>query len=447
MVDYTLHESVTPALRAQFNWISAALSWQAVGWRAMGFISPEFGKAADSLKDTADLAGRLGREHPKRPFGIEQAMIGGGAVAVREETVLDKPFCRLLHFKAGCARNVPKVLLVAPTSGHFATVMREMVETLLPDHDVYITDWKNPRDVPVSDGTFGFDDYVGYLTEFMQGIPDVHVVGYSQSTQPVMAATALMNARKDKAAPVSMTLMAGPVDARAARSPRMESAQNKSLSWYQQNVLSRVPNQFPGAGRVVQPGFNQLYAFASMMRDPVIEMSDEMLTVCDIDARLYLDTIDRVFHRHLLALGKLDCAGERIRPETISRTALLTMEGGRDMITPPGQTQAAHYLCRGLKSEHRYHYLSPKASHHAMSHGPVWRNEILPRYSGFVRMVAEQRGIGYDPVQGATPVMAPEIWQEHSAPALLRRLHTPQANDNSYDRTPTQPPAPDAKIA
>jgi polyhydroxyalkanoate depolymerase len=294
------------------------------------------------------------------------------------------------------------MLVVAPLSGHFATLLRSTVRTLLQDHDVYITDWANARDVPVEDGAFGFDDYVDYIVRFLEQIgPDAHVLAVCQPCVQALVAVAIMAEDKHPSQPRSMTLMGGPVYTRAAPTSVNELALSKPMSWFEQTLISRVPAGHPGTGRLVYPGFVQLSAFMSMNPERHISQHrrlqallaagkfDEAATiqdfyreyfaVLDLTAEFYLETIDRVFQRDLLGEGKLEYRGRKVRPDAIHRTALLTVEGERDDICAVGQTAAAHDLCSSLRPHLKRHYLQPGVGHYGLFSGRRWEQQIYPQ--------------------------------------------------------------------
>jgi polyhydroxyalkanoate depolymerase len=296
----------------------------------------------------------------------------------------------------------PKVLLVAPISGHFATLLRNTVEVLLRDHDVYITDWKNARDVPLSAGSFGFDDYVDHVVHFLEEIgPPVHMVAVCQPCVPALAAVALMSEDANPACPRSLTLMGGPVDVRINPTAVNDLATGNSFEWFEDNLIHSVPLRYEGRGRRVYPGFLQLSAFMSMnsgrhfeqhralyqhladgeeeQARSIRDFYDEYFAVLDLTAEFYLETIDRVFQRALLAKGELDHRGRRIDCGHIRRTALLTVEGERDDICAVGQTAAAHDLCSGLRPHLKRHYLQAGVGHYGVFSGRRWESQIYPQ--------------------------------------------------------------------
>ena len=358
----------------------------------------------------ADVILRMTHRYSKPPFGLNETVIQDKAVAISEEVVLEKPFCELLHFKRDTKRKDPKVLMVAPMSGHYATLLRDTVRTFLPDHDVYITDWRNARMVPVSEGPFHFDDYVAYVQEFIRFLgTDVHVVSVCQPTVPVLAAISLM-AQHGENTPKTMLMMGGPIDTR--RSPTIVNnfALKHPIEWFENRLISRVPAKYPGFCRNVYPGFLQLAGFVSMNPDRHIDSHkdyfyhlvegdgesadahrgfyDEYNAVMDLPAEYYLDTIQAVFQEFHLATGKMMVAGERVDPSAIKTTALLSIEGEIDDISGNGQTEAAHGLCTGIPTARHQHYLVPEVGHYGIFSGRRFREKIYPKMSAFIRKFA-----------------------------------------------------------
>ena len=346
--------------------------------------------------------------HHRPAYGITQVHSGNAVVAVREEVALDLPFGNLLHFvKDDVEAPQPKVLVVAPMSGHFATLLRNTVQTLLRDHDVYITDWKNARDVPLSAGRFGFDDYVDYIMTFMQEIgPGSHLVSVCQPCVPAMVAVSIMSEDKDAATPRSMTLMGGPIDTRAAPTVVNELANEQSIEWFEDNLISLVPMRYAGRGRRVYPGFLQLSAFMSMNMDrhgsahrelyqlladgkqveanKIKTFYEEYFAVLDMTAEFYLETVDKVFQRTLLAKGELTYRGRKVNPGAIHKTALLTVEGEKDDVCAVGQTAAAHALCTGLRPHLKRHHLQPGVGHYGVFSGSKWEKQVYPQVRNMI---------------------------------------------------------------
>jgi poly(3-hydroxybutyrate) depolymerase len=356
-----------------------------------------------------DMVGRSRLTHTRPAFGIERVRVGTEDVAVTETEVRVTPFCTLLHFKKETDVAQPKVLLVAPLSGHFATLLRGTASTLLADHDVYITDWHNARDVPTVQGRFGLDDFIDLVIRFIEDVgSNTHVVSVCQPCVPVLAAVAVMAEDKDPLQPLSVTLMAGPIDTRVNPTKVNELASSKSIDWFEQTLISSVPCRLEGAGRKVYPGFIQLSAFMAMnherhqrahqdmythLANGDVEKAealklfyDEYFAVLDLPAEFYLETVSKVFQKALLARGEFTYRGRLINPAAIKRTALLTIEGGRDDICAPGQTAAAHDLCTGLKPNKKRHHLEPGVGHYGVFSGRKWQNRIYPVFRNMVLM-------------------------------------------------------------
>ncbi len=348
-----------------------------------------------------ELLHRFEITHERPPFGIESVESGGEVVAVTEEVAASTPFGDLLHFRKAGDMAQPRVLLVAPLSGHFSTLLRNTVQTMLRDHDVYITDWRNARDVPVADGPFHFADYIDHVIDFLEKIgPGAHVVAVCQPCVQVLAATALMSARKHPCTPLSMTLMGGPIDVRLSPTTVNALAFDHPIEWFEENLISRVPWRYRGAGRAVYPGFVQLNAFMQMnmqrhvnahrnlymhlANNELAEAAaiktfyDEYFAVLDLPAEFYIETVRMVFQEALLAKGELTHRGERVDPSLIKRTALLTVEGERDDVCALGQTAAAHDLCSGLKPYLKRHHMQTAVGHYGLFSGKRWDKQIYP---------------------------------------------------------------------
>ncbi len=360
----------------------------------------------------AELVANTRVTHERPAYAIAPVLVGNRMVAVREEVVTSLPFGDLLHFaKPDVDAPQPRMLVVAPLSGHFATLLRETVHTLLRDHDVYLTDWKNARDVPVSEGAFGFADYTDYVMHFLQDIgPGAHVLAVCQPCVPVLAAVALMAEDHDPAQPRTMTLMGGPVDVRVSPTAVNDLAVSKPLPWFEKNLISRVPWRHRGGGRQVYPGFLQLMAFMAMNPErhneqhrrlyqyladgeqieaaKIKDFYEEYFAVLDLTAEFYLETVDIVFQRALLAKGELTHRGRLVRPEAIQRTALLTVEGERDDICAVGQTAAAHGLCSSLRPHLKRHHLQPGVGHYGVFSGRKWESQVYPQVRNLVLAMA-----------------------------------------------------------
>ena len=399
---YTMFQAWTDAMTPYRTASRFALSMRDRGWPV--------GHDALSRRVFAllDVTGNARITHERPPFGIEQVNVGNQTVPVHEEAVLSLPFGHLLHFaKQGVETPQPKMLVVAPLSGHFATLLRNTVATLLRDHDVYITDWANARDVPLSAGRFGIEDYIDYIIRFLEEIgPRPHMLAVCQPCVPALAAVAIMAEAGNPAQPRTMTLMGGPVDTRIAPTAVNELATSKSYDWFERNLISRVPMRYAGHGRRVYPGFLQLTAFMAMnlarhssqhralyqfLADgqageaaAIKTFYDEYFAVLDLTAEFYLETIDRVFQRALLAKGELEHHGRKVDPSKIRNTALLTVEGERDDICSVGQTAAAHDLCTNLRPHMKRHHLQPGVGHYGLFSGSKWENQIYPQVKNLV---------------------------------------------------------------
>jgi poly(3-hydroxybutyrate) depolymerase len=360
-----------------------------------------------------ELFERATRRYTKPEFGIKTTKIGSDSVEVAEETVWDSPFCSLVHFKRdirpALAARQPRLLLVAPMSGHFATLLRGTVEVFLPYHEVYITDWQDARHVPVSVGRFDLDDYIDTMAaifRYFEG--NVHVFSVCQPSVPVLAATALLEADRDPAVPRSLILAGGPIDTRINPTAVNALAQNKGTAWFERNVITHVPWPLEGCGRQVYPGFLQLSGFMMMNLDRHIQAHremfhhlvqgdgdsaarhrkfyDEYLAVMDLTAEFYLQTIDSVFVQHLLPRGLMTSRGRMVDLSAIRRPALMTVEGEMDDITGTGQCSAALQLCAGIPVNRKSHFECPAVGHYGIFNGSRFRREIAPRVSMFVRM-------------------------------------------------------------
>lgn len=377
---------------------------------------------AQRVSASYDLLYRLGKDYEKPEFGIKTVNVDGTEVAIHERVEIDKPFCELRRFKRFSddpatltrLKGQPAVLVVAPLSGHYATLLRDTVRTMLRDHKVYITDWKNARTVPLEQGEFHLDDYVHYVEEFirhLQGIyGNCHVISVCQPTVPVLAAVSLM-ASRGEVTPLTMTMMGGPIDARKSPTAVNNLAMNKSYEWFENNVIYRVPPSFPGAGRRVYPGFLQHTGFVAMNPDRHLsshydyfkhliagddasaeahrQFYDEYNAVLDMDADYYLETIRVVFQEFALVNGTWDVISEdgeleRVRPEDIRTTAHFTIEGELDDISGSGQTEAAHSLCHSVPKSRQKHLEVKGAGHYGIFSGRRWREIVYPQVRDFI---------------------------------------------------------------
>jgi poly(3-hydroxybutyrate) depolymerase len=348
-----------------------------------------------------EMTTRATLTHISPPFGIKSVKVENREALVTEEVALDLPFANMLHFRKDIDAPQPKVLIVAPLSGHFATLLRATAKTMLQDHDVYITDWKNARDIPLAAGRFGFEDYVDYLIKMLEHLgPGAHVVAVCQPCVQALVATSVMAANKHPCEPRSLTLMAGPIDCRISPTEVNKLAMSKPIAWFKDNLIGIVPARYPGGLREVYPGFLQLMAFMNMNMERHVnsfrEFYDDLLrgdsekanakrrfyqeyfAVADLPAEFYLETVSQVFQEHALPQGKLKWRDRTIDPRSIRRTALLTVEGEKDDICALGQTLAAQDLCASLREYMRTHYIQAGAGHYGVFSGKRWSNNIYP---------------------------------------------------------------------
>jgi poly(3-hydroxybutyrate) depolymerase len=358
-----------------------------------------------------ELMYRLGKDYEKPAFGIASTTIDGAEVAIHERTIVTKPFCRLLHFKKdadAAVLNQPKVLLVAPLSGHHATLLRDTVRGLLPGHDVYITDWTDARMVPLSAGPFHLHDYIYYVQDFIRLLaPDLHVISVCQPTVPVLAAISLMASQHDDKLPKTMTMMGGPIDPRKSPTAVNNLATEKPFSWFENTVIYAVPANYPGYGRKVYPGFLQHAGFVAMnpgrhaqshreFYQHLVQGDDEPAeshrqfyneynAVLDMPAEYYLETIKTVFQDFNLPKGTWEVGGQLVRPQDITTVALMTVEGELDDISGAGQTQAAHDLCTGIPDNMKQDFVAPKCGHYGIFSGRRWREIIAPKIAEFIK--------------------------------------------------------------
>jgi poly(3-hydroxybutyrate) depolymerase len=388
---YQMHSDIMVPVR---TWASMAAS---AGGPALLADHP----AMRNLTAVYELIARAGLTHVRPPFGITSVTVGNREVEVREEAAATTPFGTLLHFKKDVVTAQPRVLMVAPLSGHFSTLLRATVRTMLPDHDVYITDWHNARDVPLISGRFGFDEYIEHLIKFLEVMgPGTHVLAVCQPCVAVLAAVAVMAQAGSAVQPRSMALMAGPIDTRVNPTKVDELANKRSIQWFERTLTASVPLRYPGAFRRVYPGFVQLAAFMSMNVDRHVKAHqelyenlangelekaavtkafyDEYFAVLDLTAEFYLETVRIIFQEHALPLGALQYQGARVDPTAIRRTMLLTVEGERDDICAVGQTVAAHDLCSKLRPYLKRHHMQAGVGHYGVFSGKRWENQIYP---------------------------------------------------------------------
>jgi poly(3-hydroxybutyrate) depolymerase len=364
-------------------------------------------RLARRLSAGYEMVGRARLTHVRPAFGIDQVMVGDEPVPVREELALSTPFSSLLHFAKDVDEPQPTVLLVTALAGHFSTLLRSTVRSLLADHDVYVTDWLNARDVGIEHGSFGLDDYIGQVIAFLEFIgPGCHLMSVCQPCPASLAATSIMAAADNPAQPRSLTLMAGPVDTRVNPTKVNDLAHSKSFGWFETNVITTVPVRYPGALRRVYPGFLQLSGFMFMNLErhvkqhielyndlvrgdyeearAIEDFYDEYFAVLDMPAEFYLETIDRVFQRELLARGELTWRDQPVDPRAIRRTGLLTIEGERDDVCGVGQTMAAQDLCSGIRPARKRHHLQPGVGHYGVFSGSKWETQVYPIVRNFI---------------------------------------------------------------
>lgn len=408
---YQLHEFQRSMLNPLTAWAQAT---------AKTFINPlsplSLLPGAPRMAAGYELLYRLGKEYEKPSFDIKNVRSNGREIPIVEQTVLEKPFCKLVRFKRYAddpetiklLKDEPVVLVCAPLSGHHATLLRDTVRTLLQDHKVYVTDWVDARMVPADQGAFHLSDYIYYIQEFIRhiGADNLHVISVCQPTVPVLAAISLMASAGEKT-PRTMTMMGGPIDARKSPTAVNSLATNKSYEWFENNVIYTVPANYPGHGRKVYPGFLQHAGFVAMNPDrhlsshydyylsliegdaddaeSHVKFYDEYNAVLDMAAEYYLDTIREVFQEFRLANGTWEIDGDPVRPQDIKGTALLTIEGELDDISGTGQTAAAHELCAGIPKTRKQHITAPKCGHYGIFAGRRWRETIYPELREFIR--------------------------------------------------------------
>jgi len=376
---------------------------------------------AKNMSAACEVFEGMTRRYGKPEFGIKETKVHGLTVPVREEIVMKKTFCNLLHFDRDETvvgkRYDPKVLIIAPMSGHYATLLRGTVQEMIKEHNTYITDWIDARDVPAYEGSFDLDDFIDYIIEFIQFLgPNTHVIAVCQPAVPALAAAAVMAANDDPCQPASMTLMGGPIDTRRNPTQVNKLAEEKPLSWFESNVIHYVPFPNAGFGRRVYPGFIQLTGFMTMNleRHTQAHMKlfenlvkgdcdsvnqhksfyEEYLAVMDLPADFYLQTVKTVFQDHALPKGEMMHRGQRVDCSAIRKTALMTVEGERDDICGLGQTEAAHSLCTGIPVDEHYYYVQPGVGHYGVFSGTRWRTEIQPRIREMIRTVQFKRKAG-----------------------------------------------------
>ena len=396
------------AYEVQRSFLAGAskLAGMSAGWLNNPANPIAYASGSPLIAAALDVFAHAAAPRGKPEFGLDQAVVRGRKVKVHEEIVVREPFGQLKRFvRAGMADKDPPLLIVAPMSGHYATLLRGTVERMLPKHDVYITDWRDAKSVPLTDGTFDLDDYIDYLIEFMEAIGELrgerpHVLAVCQPSVPAYAATALMNSTRNRWRPKTLTMMGGPVDSREAPTAVNTLATERPLGWFQKNAVATVPLYYPGAGRKVYPGFLQLAGFMTMnlgshlvshweMFKHLVEGDEESATstqkfydeyrsVADMTAEFYLQTVDVVFQRHLLPKGQLMHRGNKVDPKAIKDTALLAIEGERDDISGIGQTRAALDISSGIPHAKKKYFMAKGVGHYGIFNGRKWREKIAP---------------------------------------------------------------------
>jgi poly(3-hydroxybutyrate) depolymerase len=397
------------AYEFQKNWLAGASAMAGLGSEWMHNPANPFAHTGlgNMMASGLDVFAHASAPHGKPDFGLAFTLIDGKEVLVEEAIEAERPFGRLIHFtRPDAPPGQPKLLIVAPMSGHYATLLRGTVERLLPAHDVWITDWADARQVPLGVGGFDLDDYIDYLIGWLEHVDAPHVLAVCQPAVPAFAAACLMSAARNPARPRSLSMMGGPIDTRKAPTPVNTVATQRPFSWFEQNVIATVPFYYPGAGRKVYPGFLQLTGFMAMnwgnhlvshwqMFRHLVDgdeegaastkaFYDEYRSVCDMTAEFYLQTIDVVFQRQLLPKGELTHRGRRVDPAAITDIAILAIEGGRDDISGVGQTKAALDLTPNLPADHKQYLLAEKVGHYGIFNGRRWRNEIAPVLERFI---------------------------------------------------------------
>ena len=378
------------------------------GWMTNPVNPFAYSQMGPIVASALDVFAHAAAPRGKPEFGLDATLVDGKPVAVSEEIVLRKPFGQLKHFRKAGAEPGPKLLMVAPMSGHYATLLRGTVERMLPGHDVYITDWRDAKLVPLDEGRFDLDDYIDYLIAFLEHIgPGAHMLAVCQPSVPAFAAAAIMSADEHPCRPKTLTMMGGPIDTRKAPTEVNIVATQRPYSWFEHNVVATIPYLYPGAGRKVYPGFLQLAGFMAMnlgdhltshwemfkhlvqgdgeSADANKAFYDEYRAVCDMTAEFYLQTVDVVFQRHLLPRGRLMHRGRRVDPAAIRDVALLAIEGERDDISGVGQTRAALAIATGLPARMKHYHLAKGVGHYGIFHGSKWRDRIAPAVEEWIR--------------------------------------------------------------
>lgn len=391
------------AYEMQKNWLAGVSAFANMGAEMLNNPSNPlsyFG-GGEVLSSALEVFAHASAPRGKPKFGFTETIVNGESVAITEVIEARKPFGQLKHFVKTGIKDAPKLLIVAPMSGHYATLLRGTVERMLPKHDVYITDWRDARSVPTSEGRFDLDDYIDYVIGFLEHIgPGAHMLAVCQPSVPVYAATALMNAANNPATPKTLTMMGGPIDTRQSPTGVNTLATERPLAWFENNVVTTVPYSYPGSGRKVYPGFMQLAGFMSMnlgnhmqshyemfkhlvagedlQADATKDFYEEYRSVCDMTAEFYLQTVKTVFQDHALPKGEMMHRGALVDPVAITKTALLAIEGENDDISGLGQTKAALDIATKLAADHKHYHLAKTVGHYGIFNGSKWRNSIAP---------------------------------------------------------------------
>jgi poly(3-hydroxybutyrate) depolymerase len=432
------------AYEMQRSLLSSASSWASIGAQLLSNPTLPIGYfgMGPALASALEVFAHVYEQRGKPLFNVHEVTVGGETVPVTEDVVLEKAFGALRHFKrAGLPEDAPKLLIVAPMSGHYATLLRGTVARMVENHEVWITDWADARMVPLSAGRFDLDDYIDYLIEFLRFIGEgTHVIAVCQPSVPAFAAAAVMGKQGDPCRPATLTLMGGPIDTRASPTSVNDVAMAKPLAWFRNNVIAEVPFAYPGSGRKVYPGFLQLAGFISMnleshlmshyemfkhltmgdqeSADSTRRFYDEYLSVCDMTAEFYLQTIEHVFQRHSLPKGEFVHRGVPIDPDAIRDTALLAIEGERDDISGIGQTRAALDLAEHLPAERKKYHLAPNVGHYGIFNGSKWRGQIAPIVEEWIRAHSREiPELTAPPPQAAVPADA-KADAEHAAEGI-----------------------------
>lgn len=419
---YEWHDFVGKTVRASFHAAANALSFSGNLMTVFKHAAnpPGYKELTAHLIRSASRLAELSQDQPEPIFGIWETRIGGKKYVVNEDVAADLPFGRLLHFKCETdeqPRNVPKILLVAPISGYKATILRDTVRELIPDADVYVTDWKDAREVPKNKGDFTLETYMAYVQDFLHQIgPNTHMIGISQSTVPVLAVSSLMASRKDPCTPASMTLMCGPIDPRINETKISSLSRQHDIQWFRDNMIQTVPMNYPGHGRKVFPGYLQAMGFIAAApqrrNDAPLLLVNKLFRgqgeKMDAHAPYYLDTIQQVFLEHRLPKGTMTWRNEHVDPSALTNTGLMVIEGSTDNITAAGQTRIAHQMCANIPDHMKAYHLEPGAGHYDVFSGPHWEGKISNKINTFIRKIAALQGIAYDPPQTVSGSKATE---------------------------------------